>query len=61
MRMLKAEKEMSELAEDMRRDEKYKIYKLDLLKYYLTILRQNTDTTFFFEVFASLASKRRKK
>ena len=46
--MLKAEKEISELAEDMRRDEKYKIYKLDLLEYYLTILRQNTDTTFFF-------------
>ena len=59
--MLKAEKEISELAEDMRRDEKYKIYKLDLLEYYLTILRRTTDTTFSFAVFAYLASKRWKK
>ena len=59
--MLKAEKEISEVAEDTARDEKYKIYKLDLLEHYLTRLRQTTDTIFFFffffffAVFASLA------
>ena len=55
--MLKAEKEISEVAEDTARDEKYKIYKLDLLEHYFTRLRQTTDTIFFFffAVFASLA------
>ena len=46
--MLKAEKEISEVAEDTARDEKYKIYKLDLLEHYFTRLRQTTDTIFFF-------------